>query len=198
MTAELRQKISALLDDDLTRGERSSLLGKISTDLQARETWERYHLIGDAIRGEPVNLAARDISARVSRQLMDEPTVLSPGFARKRVFQPSRWQTPLAGAAIAAGVAALTVILLPQLQTRDAPIQATATVASQAVQPALQPTVRPTFVTAGDGQWKNLSEPEMQSRLNRYLIDHSEFASSQGMKGVLPYASFVTYDRSSR
>jgi hypothetical protein len=36
--------------------------------------------------------------------------------------------------------------------------------------------------------------PEMARRLNRYLVNHGEYASGNGMNRVLPYAAFVSYD----
>ncbi len=192
MTEETRQRISALLDNDLTSNQASDLLDQLESDSDLRGEWERYHLIGELIRGEPINLSARGISDRVQHSLRDEPTILVPGVKRMGRRIVRHWQTPLAGAAIAAGVAVLTVIALPQLKPAADPGGGGTQIARQMVS---APRIEPTFVSANEPNWKSLSEPEMQSRLNRYLIDHSEYASSRGMKGVLPYASFVTYDR---
>ena len=35
---------------------------------------------------------------------------------------------------------------------------------------------------------------EDHAKLNSYLVNHQEYAPSTGMKGMLPYATFVSYD----
>jgi sigma-E factor negative regulatory protein RseA len=39
-----------------------------------------------------------------------------------------------------------------------------------------------------------LQKPKVESRLNNYLVNHQEFAPAGNMKGIMPYASFVSYD----
>jgi hypothetical protein len=38
------------------------------------------------------------------------------------------------------------------------------------------------------------SKPGQDDQLTRYLADHSEMATQTGMPGIVPYASFVSYD----
>ena len=55
------------------------------------------------------------------------------------------------------------------------------------------PAVSPVFVSSTTPQWSN-SDATQESRLSSYLADHSEEASQTGIPGIVPYASFVSYD----
>ena len=95
------------------------------------------------------------------------------------------WLRPAAGMAMAASVAALAILLFPKYSdiASDGPGVQVASAPSTVI-----------YTTSTGTRWKNLAEPTVESRLNRYLEDHSEYASPGGMSGVLPYASFVSYD----
>ena len=48
-------------------------------------------------------------------------------------------------------------------------------------------------VRAGVRRW-DTREPEAESALNAYLVEHNEFAPTSGMNGMLPYVRVVGYD----
>jgi len=54
---------------------------------------------------------------------------------------------------------------------------------------------RPRAVALGTLQWD--AQPEVEARLNGYLVSHSEYLGN-GMRGMLPYARIVGYDSSDR
>ena len=39
-----------------------------------------------------------------------------------------------------------------------------------------------------------MKEPEAESALNAYLVEHDEFASASGLGGMMPYVRIVSYD----
>jgi hypothetical protein len=39
-----------------------------------------------------------------------------------------------------------------------------------------------------------VKEPETESTLNAFLVEHNEFASSSGIGGMMPYVRVVGYD----
>ncbi|MBL4908806.1 MAG: transcriptional regulator [Alteromonadaceae bacterium] len=47
-------------------------------DEQLSDTWERYHLLGDVIRGDVETSLPSDFSAQIAQAIADEPTVLAP------------------------------------------------------------------------------------------------------------------------
>ena len=50
------------------------------------------------------------------------------------------------------------------------------------------------YAGGGGTRW-DLGKPAVQSKLNGYLVNHRNRAPSANMQGMIPYASFVAYDR---
>jgi sigma-E factor negative regulatory protein RseA len=210
MTEKLNEQISALLDDELSAHETDSVLSRLSQDHALRQKWDRYHLIGDAMRGEAIN---RDISERIRHMIEQEPTIIA--IPRKKTGTwKSNWLKPAAGAALAASVAAVAIITTPGLLETNNPVQPTITAttntttipASNLVAPGIQtvgaqqtvPTVTVVQQRIPGTRWKNLTEPSVENRLNGYLVDHSEYVAPGAGMGVMPYATFVGYDSKQR
>lgn len=184
-----REKISLLVDGELPAGEAERCVDRLTREVHLRAAWGRYHLIGDVIRGEPIRLAGEDLADRVRRSLEDEPAIVAVPKPRRRAAFVREWMRPAAGAAVAASVAIAAVISFPML-VGDTP-QGPAVVKTVSAPPL--PT---RYANHSGTRWKNLQRPEVESKLNQYLVDHNEYASPGGMTGVLPYASFVSYDES--
>jgi len=49
------------------------------------------------------------------------------------------------------------------------------------------------FIRSGTTRW-DMKEPEAESALNAYLVEHDEFASTSGLGGMMPYVRIVSYD----
>ncbi|MES9857190.1 MAG: sigma-E factor negative regulatory protein [Sedimenticola sp.] len=189
MTDEIREQLSALLDDELAPIERAHLLGRLQGDTDLHDSWDSYQLIGDVMRGEGVRISPHGVADSVRERLKLEPAIIAAPASSSHSETEGRlhhWAKPMVGAALAASVAVMAVYLLPQMQGQ-ADGNGVEVVASSASAPYLERT---------STRWKNLSEPKVESQLNRYLVNHNEFASSGAMSGVAPYASFVTYDSS--
>jgi len=186
MTNETEERLSALIDSELSSALTADMLARVKQSPELRGTWDRYHLIGDAIRGECVRSSSGGIAEAVRKQVINEPAIIAQPTPINSSTPRDRLLRPLAGAAIAASVAGLAVFALPRL-TNDVPEPVPVQISSQ-TPPA------PVYYSNQSGtRWKNLKEPALESKLNRYLENHSEYASAGGM-GVLPYSSFVSYD----
>lgn len=210
MTDKLNEQISALLDDELPSHEAASVLTRISQDRDLRQKWERYQMIGDVMRGETIHLMAHDISDGVRRMIAQEPAIISiPKKAGATVPWRSSWIKPAAGAALAASVATLAVITAPGFLGLNEPAQPelTATdisttnvnlaginVANLTQVTPVQGPVSVAQQTISNTRWKNLKEPSLETRLNGYLVEHSEYVTPGASMGVMPYATFVGYD----
>jgi sigma-E factor negative regulatory protein RseA len=188
MSQVKREQLSILMDDELGRSEVHGALADLTSDQELRSLWDRYHLIGDALRGEPLNRAVTQIAERVRARLATEGVVPLP--ARRRLV-PRQWVSPLFGSALAASLAVVAIIAGPALFRGDgaAPLQV-------AVTPTARPAAVPptAFYVNRTGTYWNLQRPEVESKLNSYLVNHQEYAPATGMKGMLPYATFVSYD----
>lgn len=174
---------SALLDGE---ADAQQLLGELAEDHEGRARLARYGLIAEGLRGEPVRVDALSVADAVQARLQREPAILAPqAVVKKR--RPIWWQ-PAAGIAIAASVALVAVGLMPQLLS-DAP-----EAVSTPVQVVGVPTAPPVLVSSSQGTHWTQSGPEQEDRLNRYLVEHNEFATQGGLPGIVPYATFVSYD----
>ncbi len=96
---EMKQQLSAMMDDELDLDANPHLLlaAKHSDDIA--KSWAEYHLIGDALRHEAMQV---DVTERVMQQLANEPTVLAPHPRIKTLSLPRY--------AAAASVAAVTLV----------------------------------------------------------------------------------------
>ncbi|MCK7582924.1 MAG: sigma-E factor negative regulatory protein [Chromatiales bacterium] len=179
MTDEPRQRLSALQDDELAPAQLPALLDALAGDPELRERWERYTLIGQAMRGEAIDPAARALADRVRAALASEPTVLCP----QRLERASRrWTGRHTGLALAASVLLVAVLATPIFV--DDPVGPTlGPVAARLVERQSLPLHR----------W-HLEHPALASKLDRYLVTHQATAPATGAKGLLPYAMLVGYE----
>lgn len=112
---ELESQLSAMFDDELPAPECELLARRLARDDALKGRWSRYAAIGAVIRMEPGACTEGRLAGRVSTLIAAEPSLLVG--ARRPVSQASagslrRWWQPAAGAAVAAGVAAVAVFLL--------------------------------------------------------------------------------------
>lgn len=179
MSDEHQRLLSALVDDALDERSTAGLCNRLQLDPALRGTWERYHLMGRAMRRERVDAGARGIAERVAAALDAAPDLRAvPAPPRRRVFA-----APFAGAALAAAAAFIAVFAVPSFfQWPDAADPGSGLAASVAPgQPA-------------DAERWGLVRPELASKLDLFLLNHQESAPATGVKGVLPYVAFVGYD----
>ncbi|HKO88676.1 MAG TPA: sigma-E factor negative regulatory protein [Burkholderiales bacterium] len=159
----MKEKISALMDDQLDDGECDGCFKALKVDKELRETWNLYHLVGDAMRGHTVS----SLKSSFSTALAAEPTVLSPRRTLP-IKQPTRWA--LSAAASVAAVGFVGWMAYPFFGPQSEQI-ATA-----------QPNVPQAEVRV---------IPASQN-MDDYQLAHQRFASGFGMSGVAPYVRNVS------
>ncbi len=150
-------------------------------DASLRATWERYHLIGHAIRGEHFDPAYRVIADRVRDSLTIEPTRITPRRRRARSSYPA-----IAGVALAASMAFVAFFVAPDL-LRDSVTRPTAAANGP---PLASHESWPDQV----GERWHLDRPDLASKLDRFLVTHQETVPMAGANGMLHYATFVDYE----
>lgn len=185
-------RLSAAIDNELSDLEMLRVSHQVSQDEDLRETLVRYQLISDSLGGEEVNLAAMNMVSVISHRLESEPTVLAP--AKSRTHLP-KWVQPAAGAALAASVAAMGILLGPQFINSTQP-QAPLNSGLQVVaQPVGKVTPESMLVAKKENHWKTI-EDKTRTRLESYLEQHSKYAVAPGgVKGVMPFTSFVSHGK---
>lgn len=161
MTTKRSTEISALFDGEL---EAHEVRAAIKASLNDADRWRMYGLIGDGLRGEPVD--APDMTASVMARISEEPVVLAP-----RNLKPRQRHHPLlALAASIAGVAVVGWVALtgnpqsPAMEHTLAMAQKGKMEIASAVSPAPTLSKAPQVVLQGD--------------MSEYLIAHHAQAST--------------------
>ncbi|AUU23444.1 MULTISPECIES: sigma-E factor negative regulatory protein [Aeromonas] len=178
-----KEQLSALMDGDLSEIE---VLNELGTDPALQDTWSRYHLIGDAMRGDlPVNLQL-DLSDSIMLALEDEPAILAPKPAQPAApqVQPAgkvipfvrRFGQQVGQYAIAASVATAVIFGVQQYQGKDgvptSPVLNTIPVGGSAAPVSVH---YPQDGSRTGVRQQGLSEQQMQEqreRINAFLRDH--------------------------
>ncbi|HEX3395514.1 MAG TPA: RseA family anti-sigma factor [Steroidobacteraceae bacterium] len=192
MSEQIREQVSAFLDGELPNTETELLLKRLTRDGELRESFGRYALIGEALRGGGSQILTRGFAARVNHAIDGEPAVAHAPAANGR---GSRWWRPLAGVTVAAGVATVAIVALQQRAIAPA-TRGAATVAAQNVVASVATASNQTPVQGGGGPREALSytvpatsaEPPSAiapARLTNYVFAHSKYSSGLGRRGVL-------------
>lgn len=189
MNKSNKEQLSAFID-----GEHGTdnVLDKLICDEEMKQTWSRYHLIGDCLRDNMPEQISNQISQNVSQALQNEPTVLAP---KKKSLDLK----PLAGFAIAASVAMAAVFTIQTDNDVVSPLNNAPTVAN----------ITPVQITPAQTETVNFSQPQAlpaavthsdtpnsvaNERLNNYLLNHNEYRSNAGMNGIMPHVRMVTIE----
>lgn len=170
------KQISEFLDGELPQTEQDALLKTLANDEELSGAWERYHLIGDAIRNDLPELIGCDISTRVQQAIATEPAILVPLSRRHALVRP------VMGFALAASVAAMAILGVRQLNQDTSPAQPLM-VAQE------QPLPASTFDNSPIRPASVQTLPNTQ--LDSYLVNYYEH---QGNMGMLPYVRIISHD----
>lgn len=176
----MKEKLSALVDNEIDELDQRRVLGALAEDAALRRTWDRYHLVRAALRKELEFVVAPGLAERVAEEI--SMTSARAGSGSPRTF----WRRAALASgtvAIAASVAAVAIL---GLQWMRAPI-GTQQLAAQS-KPAPAQVAR-----AGAMRW-DTTHAEAENALNAYLVEHNEFASHSGFGGMAPYVRVVSYD----
>jgi sigma-E factor negative regulatory protein RseA len=187
MNEELDSQLSAMFDDELAPGECELLARRLSRDEQLKARWGRYAVIGAAIRSERGVRLNAPLAGRVSAVILDEPALATAHTARRGGV---RWWQPVAGAAVAAGVALVSVLWLrAQAPLAGAPLSAhltapsaTATVPGVAVVPAAAAGAPDSYVVPRAPAVRAMVP---STELANYVVAHSVFSSPVTRRNLL-------------
>ncbi|RFA28352.1 hypothetical protein CAI21_12280 [Alkalilimnicola ehrlichii] len=209
MNDALKEQVSALVDDEVRKEEQPLLLRQLAQNPELAAQVGRYSLIGEAMRRSLPPIVGSDLARRVAEELANEEAHSTPvsRFGRQALLKP------LAGVAVAASVAAVSLAVWPTLQSpggneppmaemaSSAPSGSSASATTGAAMSSgispISPVASPMRSMAGFqqttmspteeyGQWDRL-EPQVQQRLNDYLVNHSEHTATGRFGGMLNY-----------
>lgn len=186
----MSEQLSALIDGELTEAEALRLIRALKSNDQFRQTWNMFHLVGDALRKAPQ--VSADFSAKVARQLASEPTVLAP--RQRKAAQPApRFALPIAASMAALSLVGVLAWQMVQLSQRAAPAQL-------ALAPASAPQVAQ--ATTDKNPPMQIASAQMPNRVkfskaasNPYLLAHQEFSPAYAMEGIPAYVRMVSEEQ---
>jgi hypothetical protein len=181
MTDKINDQISAFIDDELSEQECAFLVRRFEHDSEARGQAVRYTLIGSALRNELLKPDPAILLRRISSALDGAAAPVVPARTA-RAWSP-RVARPLAGLAIAAGVASIAILGLRALN--DAPVPASPAVAARQAAQVVEPA---SYVVPRDIGYERPVTPTI--RLTNYLVHHGEYAS--GLSRTSVHSNVVT------
>lgn len=190
MNEELDSQLSAMFDDELPEDQCQLLARRLSRDDALKARWRRYAVMGAAIRAERQGGTAprleTNLAARVSAVISSEPALVADAVAQGGVRKVAgmRWWQPIAGGAIAAGVAAMSVLWI----RAQGPVGGESLVAQNAAAPAAL-----TQTVADNSAPESYVVPAAVERtpmvpsaeLANYVVAHSEFSAPVNRRNML-------------
>lgn len=195
MSDQLRESLSALMDDETNELELQRVLSQIGSDEELRQTWSRYQAVRTVLAGQDAAFIQLDVSRQVSAAIAGE------GSSGQRTASfKQRLLRPVASFAVAASVAA-TVVLggqqLAQIGSTE-PFSGANSFAAGGVSPVgMVNSIGATPVRASYG---TRSIPVLQpatrtaytelarQRMEMYVQEHAEHAALNSPHGLIPFA----------
>ncbi len=146
------------MDGELPAEECELLLKRLAVNGEMAWRWHAYHLIGDAMRGQLVSSAARELAPRVGRALV------TPEPAHSTHRGPRRFAALAAGVAVI-GLAGLVGALVSQQVGGGKVFTPEGSTTSRGLAPG-----------AAQVNWQQTPSP-VRAELNRYLMMHDLYGS---------------------
>jgi sigma-E factor negative regulatory protein RseA len=198
MSEQIHEQVSAFLDGELPDPETELLLKRLTRDAELRESFGRYALIGEALRGTSPSVLSKGFASRVNRAIDGEPM---PVAVQPQIAKSPRWWRPVAGVGVAAGVAAFAIVALQQraaspniAQVQPAAIVKVAPGMPVADSRPVSVNPSPAALTAQNHEALSYTVPTATAdstlgmapaRLTNYVFAHSKYSSGLGQRGVL-------------
>jgi sigma-E factor negative regulatory protein RseA len=189
MNEELDSQLSAMYDDELPPAECELLARRLSRDEHLKARWGRYAVVGAVIRAERGVRLNAPLAGRVNAVLLAEPALAAHTAPRDRRHGRVRWWQPLAGAAVAASVATVSIVWLrAQAPAAGGPLTAQVAAPAQVA----------TATTAGSAQGDSYVVPRRappavvvpSTELANYVVAHSMFSPPVARRNLL--SAFMT------
>ena len=184
--------LSAFLDDEAGVFEKRRMLDEVQKDSELQRKIANYSLIGEAMRNENACLTVQPDFLAGLHEKLEEEAVYQKIHVKKAANSSSRaWLSPVTGMALAASLAAVTVVgvSMNQGSTSETPTVVaqhqvdTHVDRTQAVSPVQEPVTRVAY-SALDMAWRK--------RLKGYVNSHAKYASTSAIMPSIRAASYAS------
>lgn len=204
-----KQKISHLLDEYSSNNFEKKAIDDLLDDVNQQYCLSRYQMIGQAMRHELPNKIDTGFSPAVMSRIRQTEAKNKFNVDPKKVVTTWRWEflKPLAGMAVAASVAIISITLWQSVSYTPgstAPDASFASVEQKKIDLLVNQPIQvavPASTTLGTAKrnrnnngmhWKVIRDaPGLERKLNAYLINHTEYSKS--MQGLIPQARVAGY-----
>jgi sigma-E factor negative regulatory protein RseA len=181
----LRQQLSALVDGELPGAEAELLVRRLARDGELKQAMSRYLLMGEALRQPNAIGPSRGFSAKVAAALEQDlaPATQTPADhgTRKNLRSLGQWLRPVAGVAVAAGVASLAVFVF-----RGPAGGSGAALTADTLEPVAVTAKRTESESYIVPSADNIpAMPLASAQLTNYVVAHSEYSSPLGRRNML-------------
>jgi sigma-E factor negative regulatory protein RseA len=184
MNEELDSQLSAMFDDELPSAECELLARRLSRDEALKARWGRYAIVGAVIRAERGVRLNAPLAGRINAALSAEPA-LGAVAVLPAPRRPMGWWQPVAGGALAAGVAAVSVLWLRAQSPQPAALSAAR---APVALPVAAPKVPDSYVVPPTLAVRPMAAPSTE--LANYVVAHSMVSSPVARRNLL--SSFIT------
>ena len=181
-----QELLSRILDEDVSEFETQRILKEMNSDGELRMKFQRYSLIGYALRNElPENINQNFVHSVMDKLADEEMSAPEYKEAVEDDKQSSSFKTAI-GLAIAASVAVVSFVSFQNYMQTKNEVTPPAMVADRVVEESdIQ------RVSSEDLQ-NFISNPEAAASFNSYIMNHAEYASS---RVSVPHVRIVGYDK---
>jgi len=179
-------KLSSLMDGEVR--DQDAWFERLAKDPEMLQTWKRYHIARDAMKGQLSEHPKLDISAAVRDAIKDEPVIFTPVWKR---LSPRYLMKQAGGLAVAAAVGTIAVLSLQQTQLVSPDNSVIAKAANNTVTLQQNKIRQVSFTT------REKLDAAVEAKLSGYLVNHNEFSKSTRVSGVMPYSRIVSFVSSS-
>lgn len=209
MNQERQEQLSRLLDNDLDVAALDNMLDAVENDPALRTTWQRYQLIGEAMRRAPIRPAVFPIADRVQIYAKNHDIMIQKPHTHSTLKLPNinnlkltRRHVYFGGLALAASVALMAIsvgyklsqhVVIPQEQVAKQVSPVTVTPAKVAM-PRSFPLPMPAYFPNGTtSNWANY-QAEAPSNLDLFFVNYHGHAVTTSPENITPYTTFIDHD----
>ncbi|MFT6371974.1 MAG: negative regulator of sigma E activity [Gammaproteobacteria bacterium] len=202
-----KEKLSHLLDEYSSDNFEQKSLDDLLDDVNQQYCFSRYQMIGQVMRHELPEKIETGFSRNVMAVIREIDAENQSILVQKKAKSIWRWELlkPLAGMAVAASVAIVSITLWQSVSSTSDFSASDASIASvelQKIDLLVNQTIQaavPASTTLGNVNrnnngmhWKVIRDaPGLERKLNAYLINHTEYSKS--MQGLIPQARVAGY-----
>jgi sigma-E factor negative regulatory protein RseA len=200
MSEQLKESLSAVMDDEADEFEIRRVLNEAAEDSELRGVWQRYHLVRSVMRGEGRKLATgtlgREFWAQVDADVAttaSEVVQIDSEPEKSRSTPRWAWVQRIAGVGVAAGVAAAVVIFFGG---RTNGVDDVATPGPQVVQ-VQQSDIQTTPAALVDDEGQPIddvypSASDLQ-RAQAYMLHHAHQVALTNQTRTVPFVKVAAF-----